>query len=131
MRCDRASVRSQVTMAGRRIRDVDDAREIIDAAAASGVPETEWARAHGIDGRSLRAWRLNLGRGTQRRIGMVELVPSARRQYPRSRRRCMRSGVVCLLWKWGLDSTSGCWGGCCPWWLNVDFSGDGSDFRHR
>jgi hypothetical protein len=50
------------------------------------MSRTEWARAHGIDGRSLRAWSMNLAarasgqrRGRARRstsaVRMVELVP--------------------------------------------------------
>ena len=65
-------------MAGRKIRDVADARSALEAAARSGIPRAEWARRQGIDGRSLNAWRLNLERGERRRrpVHLVELVPA-------------------------------------------------------
>jgi hypothetical protein len=70
----------EVAMAGRKIRDSADARACIKAAnAANGVSLGEWAREHGIDGRSLTAWKNNLGRRsrrTARRVParLVELV---------------------------------------------------------
>lgn len=41
-----------------------------------------WANAHDVDGRSLHAWRMNLGRGAPPqallgRAALVELVPQA------------------------------------------------------
>jgi len=80
-------------MAGRKIKDANDARRCVSAADASGMTLTEWARDEGIDARSLHAWRMNLKldkktrrskkgptksmaaktRGSAR---MVELVPS-------------------------------------------------------
>ena len=72
-------------MAGRKIRDEADARACMAAArAARGMTQTEWAREHGIDGRSLFAWSKNLCRGERsgrrRKTAapgrMVELVPS-------------------------------------------------------
>ncbi|MBK7773637.1 MAG: hypothetical protein IPI43_05800 [Sandaracinaceae bacterium] len=59
--------------------------------ASSGRPLAEWAREHGIDGRSLNAWRVNLGRRESRATkanalksqsrrapsGLVELVPTS------------------------------------------------------
>jgi len=81
-------------MAARKIKDARDARECLSAAKASGLTNAEWARQEGIDGRSLNAWRMNLGiggksRGSKRsskksrrsksrpaRPRMVELVPS-------------------------------------------------------
>lgn len=70
---------------GRKIRDEAEARRCLLAAKRRGLSAGEWAREHGIDGRSLRAWRMNLGRrgeaaprrrkpGTPR--ALVELVPS-------------------------------------------------------
>ena len=45
-----------------------------------------WARAHGIDGRSLNAWKVNLAkRGVRRRAKtarLIELVPSVARVSP-------------------------------------------------
>lgn len=67
-------------MAGRKIRDAADARACLSAAArARGMTRAEWAREHGIDGRSLNSWRVNLERGSakptkKRRVRLVELV---------------------------------------------------------
>ena len=76
-------------MAGRKIRDAADARSCLRAAkAARGMSRAAWARANGIDGRSLHAWSMNLGAGirtrsepagrrrTQPAVRMVELVPT-------------------------------------------------------
>jgi hypothetical protein len=63
-------------MAGRKIRDAHEARACLDAAESSGVPRADWAREHGIDGRSLHAWHMNLGRRATP-LRLVELVPSA------------------------------------------------------
>jgi transposase-like protein len=66
-------------MAGRKIRDAHDARSCVDAAESSGVARAEWAREHGIDGRSLHAWHMNLARRASEPtpLPLVELVPSA------------------------------------------------------
>lgn len=63
-------------MPGRKILDEADARACLDAALASSLSRAEWARAHGIDARSLNAWRLNLDRKTAvpRPLEFVELV---------------------------------------------------------
>ena len=53
-------------MARRKIKDENEAKRFLRAADESGVPPREWARQHGIDGRSLRAWRMNLDRRQQR-----------------------------------------------------------------
>ena len=67
----------EVCMA-RKIRDENDARDCIEAWSQSGRPLAEWARAHGIDGRSLHCWKLNLlGRDQPGRL--VELVPEPAR----------------------------------------------------
>ena len=68
-------------MAGRRILNETEARRCLGAARSSGRGElATWARAHGIDGRSLNAWRVNLERRGKpaRRVGprLVELVPA-------------------------------------------------------
>ncbi len=76
---------------GRKIEDEAEARRCLLAAKRRGLSAGEWARAHDIDGRSLRAWQTNLGRrgspaGPRRRTpratptarGLVELVPAAR-----------------------------------------------------
>jgi len=63
----------------RKIEDEREARACLKAAKSSGVPLKVWARARGIDGRSLNAWRINLGRTethTRSRPRLVELVPA-------------------------------------------------------
>ena len=47
---------------GRKIRDETEAMACLAAVARSSLSRREWARAHGIDGRSLNSWRLNLER---------------------------------------------------------------------
>ena len=64
-------------MAGRKIRDAAEARSCLARAERSGLERAEWAREHGIDGRSLQAWRLNLSRQAPRRPRFIELVPPA------------------------------------------------------
>ena len=63
----------------RKIVDERDARACLKAAKAAGLKAGAWARAHGIDGRSLNAWRVNLGLGDgggATRPRLVELVPA-------------------------------------------------------
>ena len=51
----------------RKIADETEARRCLRAARLAGLSAGEWARARGIDGRSLNAWRMNLaGRGAPR-----------------------------------------------------------------
>jgi hypothetical protein len=77
--------------AGRKIEDESEARRFLRAAMRAGLSAGDWARAHGIDGRSLHTWGMNLGRrvaparprrrkprGTPAARGLVELVPAAR-----------------------------------------------------
>lgn len=73
-------------MGRRKIENESDARACIAAQAASGLSPAEWARAQGIDGRSLRAWTNNLRRETKPKrharpapspVRLVELVPNA------------------------------------------------------
>ncbi len=59
--------------AGRRIDDEVEARRCVFAAKRAGQTAGEWARAHGIDGRSLHAWKINFERGE---------APLARRAKP-------------------------------------------------
>ena len=67
-------------MAGRKIRDEADARRCLRAAGSAGGSDVDWAHAHGVDARSLRAWRMNLGRrradNEPSRLRLVELVPT-------------------------------------------------------
>lgn len=70
-------------MAGRKIRDTADARSCLAAVARSGLDRRSWGQAHGVDGRSLQAWVLNLGRRasdppTSTALRLVELVPAGR-----------------------------------------------------
>ena len=70
-------------MAGRKIQDEQDARRCLAAARSARDGLGAWARAHGIDGRSLHTWRVNLERrGVPRRRvvapKLVELVPTPR-----------------------------------------------------
>ena len=46
----------------RKIDDETEARRCLRAAKLAGRSAGEWARAHGIDGRSLNAWKVNLAR---------------------------------------------------------------------
>jgi transposase-like protein len=77
---------------GRKIEDEREAVRCLRAAERQGVSAGEWARAHGVDGRSMHAWQMNLARrGTtsprkQRKARpkavpaahtLVELVPAA------------------------------------------------------
>ena len=67
-------------MAGRRIFNEQDARRCLAAAKSAPGGLAGWARAHGVDGRSLNLWRVNLGRRGVVRVRsvaprLVELVP--------------------------------------------------------
>jgi len=71
-------------MAGRRIFNEQDARRCLAAAESSPGGLAAWARAHGVDGRSLNLWRLNLKRRSAPaprlavvKPRMVELVPAS------------------------------------------------------
>jgi hypothetical protein len=46
----------------RKVKSKAEARRWLAAARASGRTLKEWARARGIDGRSLHAWQMNLER---------------------------------------------------------------------
>ena len=61
-------------MQRRKIQDSVDARTCLAAANASGLLPREWARDHGIDGRSLYWWRLRLAAESPPPPRMVELV---------------------------------------------------------
>lgn len=65
-------------MPGRRIHDEHDAHSCLEAVASSGLTRVEWAHAHGVDARSLNAWRLNLERraaaASPAPLRLVELV---------------------------------------------------------
>ncbi|MEQ1571586.1 MAG: hypothetical protein ABMA64_43370 [Myxococcota bacterium] len=64
---------------GRKVRDAAEAAELLDAAEASQLERADWARANGIDPRSLNAWRLNLRRHRREQpsLRLVELVAAS------------------------------------------------------
>lgn len=80
-------------MERRKIRDVEEAMACLDAVAQSGLTRAQWAHEHGIDARSLNAWRLNLSRKdpSPSPIRVVELIPDARMS-PRTRPLQVRCG---------------------------------------
>ena len=63
-------------MAGRKVFNEQDARRCLTAVKASHGELGAWARAHGVDGRSLNLWRVNLERRGVLRAApkLVELV---------------------------------------------------------
>ena len=83
----------------RKIVDERDARACLAAVAKSGEQRRVWARRHGIDPRSLRAWDLNLARQSAPRARaaiakLVELVPAQTVRTPR--RYTVRVGVLAV-----------------------------------
>ena len=85
-------MRNQREGTGRRIKSEAEARRCLLAARGSGLSIGDWARGRGIDGRSLRAWQMNLERrGSRKRRerpspktkmtahALVELVPRSSR----------------------------------------------------
>lgn len=77
----------------RKIENEVEARRCLLAAKRRGLSAGEWARGHGIDGRSLNAWRVNIERrgdtrGSRKRKlagkapvakrALVEIVPAPR-----------------------------------------------------
>jgi hypothetical protein len=72
--------------AGRKITDEAEARACLKAATSSGSSRIAWARAHGVDGRSLHAWAMNLakrGASAASQPRLVELVPRPTVAVPR------------------------------------------------
>ena len=69
-------------MVGRKLKGAGEARSALAAVEASGLPRAAWAHAHGIDARSLNAWRLTLARRDRARsetpLRLVELVAPVR-----------------------------------------------------
>jgi hypothetical protein len=74
----------------RKIVDERDARACLKAAKAAGVSTKEWARAHGVDARSLHMWQVNISRWRAKPaqpapLRLVELVaattPSSSARY--------------------------------------------------
>ena len=77
-------------MAGRKVFNEQDARRCLAAMKSSRVDLGTWARAHGVDGRSLNLWRANLerrgaGRARPAAPRLVEVVVArAADQRPRA-----------------------------------------------
>ena len=76
-------------MAGRKVFNEQDARRCLAAEKASRCELAEWARDHGVDGRSLNLWRVNLERRGMVRVRavapkLIELVPAGLRVVPRA-----------------------------------------------
>ena len=77
-------------MARRKILDEQDARRCLASAKAMRASIADWARTHGVDGRSLNAWRVNLSRRGVSRSPvvaprLVELVRAASAGPPTAR----------------------------------------------
>ena len=70
----------------RKIVDARDARACVKAAGTAGLSLGAWARRHGVDGRSLHAWSVNLGLSPSvlAKPGLIELVPRSAQQVPGS-----------------------------------------------
>ena len=58
----------------RKIHDERDARRCLRAAEGAGQRPRDWARANGIDARSLNLWRVNLGRQSEEAGPTAKLV---------------------------------------------------------
>ena len=78
-------------MPGRKVRDESEARRLLEAVARSGLERAVWARQHGINARSLNAWRLVLARkdrGARQHeeepssVEFLELIPTVRDESP-------------------------------------------------
>lgn len=70
-------------MERRKIANEAEARRALKAVARTGAGIAAWARAHGVDGRSLHAWDMVLARKATGRAScrpgsatLVELVPT-------------------------------------------------------
>lgn len=80
-------------MARRKVEDEAEARRCLSAVEAEGGDIRAWSREHGMDGRSLHAWRMNFARwgkvdpvrrrrrarsaGLSTSTALVELVPAS------------------------------------------------------
>lgn len=65
-------------MRRRKIRDEADARACLAGVRSAGGDRVAWAHAHGVDARSLNAWRVALERrGSVAGAGLIELVPTS------------------------------------------------------
>jgi len=63
---------------GRKIEDEREAVQCLRAAEREGMSAGAWARAHGVDGRSLHAWQMNSARrGTTAPVRRRKTLPKA------------------------------------------------------
>lgn len=76
----------------RKITDEREAQRCLAAAKAAGGTIKQWARAHGIDARSLNAWRMNLGRRGRKTPPKKQRAALAQPPSARLRRAAMRPG---------------------------------------
>jgi hypothetical protein len=65
----------------RTVEHEREARRHSKAAAAAGRSAGEWAREHGIDGRSLNAWRINLARSASSEVAPLPLSERSAARY--------------------------------------------------
>lgn len=77
----------------RKITDEREAQRCLAAAKAAGGTIKQWARAHGIDARSLNAWRMNLGRRGRKTLPKKQRAALAQPPSARRRRAAMRPGI--------------------------------------
>ena len=64
---------------GRKIEDEREAARCLRAAKRKGMSAGAWARAHGVDGRSLHAWQMNIARrGTTAPVRRRKTLQKAR-----------------------------------------------------
>lgn len=66
-------------MERRKLKDASEARTALSAVEASGLSGVAWARANGVDARSLHGWRMTFRRqeraAARAGLRLVELVP--------------------------------------------------------
>jgi transposase-like protein len=82
----------------RKLRNEQDAKRCVAEARASGLSRSEWARQHGVDGRSLYAWEKKVGSDEpepvrEKLAGLVELIPDSRAEERRYVVQCGRFAV--------------------------------------
>lgn len=70
----------------RKIEDEREARRSLAAAEAAGGTIKQWARANGVDGRSLNAWRMNLERRGKKAVQKEERRGAVARRRASGRR---------------------------------------------
>ena len=78
-------------MVVRKIRDARDARAGLEAVSQSGLSRGAWAKANGVDGRSLYSWMRGSVRsmvGAARRLGLEPLDGHCYLFFDRRRRLC-------------------------------------------